>query len=135
MWKRAQAILDGEANGFGEPILWHLALRGHGASMLTIANRQTSNGSRDELGRISNAYSPMGMMYRAWRRGVPNAAQNIAMSLFNVGDLSGYRHWIRRAARANETSTREEAGRFETRMPHGLARRLRRLRPFRADGS
>jgi hypothetical protein len=135
LWTRADAILDGKANGLGEPILWHLALRGHGISMLTIANRETRTGYRHELGRISDAHSPMGMMYRAYRRGVPNAAQNIAMTLFNVGDLWGYRHWIRRAARANETNAEWEAGLFETRMPHRLARRLRRLRPYRRDGS
>jgi hypothetical protein len=29
LYDRAITILDGGGNGFGEPILWHLALRRH----------------------------------------------------------------------------------------------------------
>lgn len=135
LYERAEAILDGRANGLGEPILWHLALRGHGYAMLTIANRMTSRGSREELGRIQDAFSPAGLTYRAYRRGVPNAAQNMAMSLFNVGDLAGYRRWIRLAARAGDVDAERDAKLFETRQPHNLARRIGRLRPYRRDRS
>jgi hypothetical protein len=132
---RAQAILEGRGIGSGEPILWHLALRRHGLSMLEIAGRATWNGSRSELGRPADPISPAGLMYRAYRLGVPNAAQNMAMAYFNVGDLAGYRKWILLAARAGDVGTAEEARRFETRQPYRLARKLRRLRPFRRDGS
>lgn len=73
-------------------------------------------------------------MYRAYRRSVPHAAQNMAMTLFNVGDLAGYRRWMQRAARMGDTDAKHEVAQFEVRQPHRLARRLRRLRPYRADG-
>ena len=68
---------------FGEPIAWRLAIRCYGPALLSLANRKTQTGSRRELGRIANAFSPAGMTYRAYRRGEANATQNMAMSLFN----------------------------------------------------
>jgi hypothetical protein len=135
MYERAERILEGHGNGFGEPILWHLALRKYGRAMLDIANRATRSGKRADLGRIADAFSPAGMIYRAFRLGEPNAAQNMAMSLFNIGDMQGYRHWLRRAARAGDCNATVEVSWFETRQPHELARRWRRLRPLRRDGS
>jgi hypothetical protein len=135
LYERADAILDGRAIGFGEPILWHLALRKFGPAMLVLADRLTRTGSRHELGRVSDPFSPAGMTYRAWRQGQPNAAQNMAMSLFNIGDMAGYRRWMHKAARAGDPNALEELARFETRQPHNLARRLHRLRPHRRDGS
>ena len=135
LFERAEAILDGNAVGFGEPVLWHLALRRFGPAMLVLANRYTQCGSRRELGRLSDSFSPVGMTYRAWRQGEPNAAQNMAMSLFNVGDLAGYRRWMHKAARAGDVNALEDLRKFETRQPHNLARRLRRLRPHRRDWS
>lgn len=102
--------------------------------MLCLANRKTQMGYRSELGRLSDAFSPAGLIYRAYKQGELYAAQNMAMSLFNVGDLAGYRHWMRRAARAGEAEAEAELKLFETRQPHNLARRLRRLRPHRRDG-
>ncbi len=135
LYDKAEAILEGKAIGLGEPILWHLALRHYGPATLAIANRKTWNGRRSELGRTSDAHSPIGMMYRAYRSGEPNAAQNMALTLFNVGDMVGYRAWMRRAARVGDTNAVAETRRFETRLPHRLARKLRRLRPSRVDGS
>lgn len=132
---RAEAILYGRQTGLGAPILWHLALHHHGRSMLEIANHATRNGERSELGTAAQWYSPFNLMCRAYRQGEPNAAQNLAMTHFNFGDLQGYRHWIRKAARAGETNAQDNARRFELRQPSGLARRLRRLRPVRRDGS
>jgi len=130
---RAEAILAGRRNGFGMPILQHLALRQYGPALLSLAGRETYAGHRSELGRVCDAFSPAGMMYRAYRLGQLNAAQNMAMSLFNVGDLQGYRSWMHRAARAGDTDAAAELKLFETRQPHNLARRLRRLRPCRRE--
>lgn len=132
---RAEAILEGKRNGFGLPILRHLALRRYGPALLSLAGRLTDTGTRSDLGRISQAYSPVGMMYRAYRLGESNAPQNMAMSLFNVGDLRGYRHWMHRAARAGDANAANELMLFETRKPHNLAGKLHRLRPYRRDGS
>jgi hypothetical protein len=135
LFERAEAVLDGNAVGFGEPVLWHLALRKFGPALLVLADRYTQSGSRTELGKTSDPFSPAGMTYRAWRQGEPNAAQNMAMSLFNVGDMAGYRRWMHKAVQAGDTNALEDLRRFETRQPHNLARRLRRLRPHRRDGS
>lgn len=134
-FERAEAILEGRLNGYGMPILRHLALRRYGPAMLSLAGRKTDTGRRSELGRVSDPFSPAGLMYRAYRLGEINAAQNMAMSLFNIGDIWGYRHWMHRAARAGDTNAATELKLFETRQPHNLARRLRRLRPYRRDGN
>lgn len=134
LFRRAWLILDGKAPGFGLPILRHLALRGYGAAMLELANRDTSGGQRAELGRLSDSASPFGQFYRAYRGGADYAAQNLAMTFFNVGELARYRHWLHRAARAGDLDARAELRRFETRKPHRLAWQLRRGRPCRRDG-
>lgn len=135
LFERAEAILEGRGIGLGEPILQHLAIRQHGRAMLEVASRATLGGLRSELGTPAKWFSPFNLMYRAYRLGEPNAAQNLAMTHFNVGDMRGYRHWIRLAARAGDTNTAVDAKRFELRETHRLAARLRRLRPSRRDGS
>lgn len=135
LFDRAEAILEGHRNGLGMPILRHLAIRHYGPALLSLADRATRTGSRSEVGRICHAYSAAGMMYRAHRMGEINAAQNLAMTLFNIGDMQGYRRWMHRAARAGDANAAHELKRFEVRMPHALARKLRRLRPYRRDGS
>jgi hypothetical protein len=135
LFLRALQILDGKASGFGLPKMRHLALRGYGAAMLDLANRETQNGLRNELGRISDRSSPLALTYRAYRMGEQNAAQNMAMSYYNVGDLAGYRNWLHRAAQAGDFDAKVELGLFEIRKPHRLARRLRRWRPHRRDGN
>ena len=135
MFARAEAILDGHRNGFGMPILRSLALRKYGPAMLSLANRETGAGLRNELGRLQNPGSPVGLMYRAYRQRELPSAQNLAMTYFNVGDLWRYRHWMRRAAHLGDTETAREARLFEIRQSHRLARRLGRLRPTRRDGS
>lgn len=132
---RAQAIIEGRATGLGEPILWQLALDRDGTAMLLIANRATRSGSRSELGSPAKWFSPANLMYRAFQAGGANAAQNLALSYFNIGDLQRYRYWMRRSARAGDANSKIEVSRFEIRQPHSLARRLRRVRPYRRDGS
>lgn len=135
LFARAEAILDGRGNGFGMPILRTLARSRYGPAMLSLAARETVAGHRKDLGRIADANSPAGLMYRAFRQGECNAAQNFALTLFYLGDLAGYRRWLRRAARCGDENAAEELGRFETRQPWPLARRIKRKRPFRRDGS
>lgn len=134
LFLRALQILEGKANGFGLPIMRHLALRGYGPAMLDLANRNAQTGSMKELGRIWNRATPLGLTYRAYRLGEDNAAQNMAMSYYNIGDLAGYRRWLYCAARGGNSDAKYELRLFEIRMPHRLARRLGRLRPYRRDG-
>jgi hypothetical protein len=135
LYRRAVHILEGKATGLGLPIMRHLALRRHGPAMLYIANRETQTGSVKELGRIWRTASPLGLTYCAFRMGEPNAAQNMAMSYFNVGNLAEYRRWPHQAVRAGDLDARFQLRSFAIRQPHRLARRLRRLRPYRRDGS
>jgi hypothetical protein len=135
LFSRAELILDGKANGFGMLILQVLAHRRYGPAMLSLAARETEAGNRADLGRFSDANSPAGLMYRAFRQGEANAAQNLAFTLFYAGDLAGYRRWMRRAARSGDEDASRELTRFEVRQPYPLARRINRVRPFRKDGS
>lgn len=134
-FSRAEAILDGRAVGFGIPILRSLAHRQYGPAMLSLAARQTEHGSRGDLGLPTQTNSPFNLMYRAFRQGELNAAQNLALSLFYVGDLAGYRYWLRRAAQGGDDDAARELSRFEVRQPWPLASKLGRKRPFRRNGS
>jgi hypothetical protein len=134
MYARAEAILEGRRNGRGLPILQHLALRQYGPAMLGLARRATEEGRRSELGRICDPYSPAGLMYRAYKMGEINAAQNMAMTLFYARDMKGYRLWMHRAARGGDADAAHELDLFETRQPYPLARQIRRLRPIRRNG-
>lgn len=135
LFHRAESILDGRANGLGVPILRALVRRQYGPAMLTLAARETEQGHRAELGRPSDPRSPFGLMYRAFRQGELNAAQNIALSLFYVNDLARYRYWLRRAAQCGDDDAAQELRRFEVRQPWPLARKIKRKRPFRRSGS
>ena len=131
MFWRAEAILEGKGVGFGEPKLWYLAMRGYGPALLSLAARYTSKGKRAEMGRLSDRFSPLGMMLQAFHQGERFAGQHLAMTYFNIGDMARYRHWLSRAAKAGDTQAAREARMFELRKPNTLARRLRRLRPDR----
>lgn len=122
LFNRAMLILDRRANGFGEPILWHLALRRYGWGMTEFARRLGSPG------KIADGWSADGLNYRAWRAGNDTAAWNMAMTCFNRRDLVGYRRWLRRAAKTGNHDATESLPHFETRLPHGVARDIRRGR-------
>jgi hypothetical protein len=53
------------------------------------------------------------------------------MNAFNRGDMLGYRCWLARGARAGDRDALRELRRFETRLPHKNAARVRRRRPYR----
>ena len=124
-YARAISILDGKANGFGVPILFHLALRGMSDAMIALSNELSGGGA------IADPFSQRGLCRRAWRRGDTTGAQNLAVDCFNRHDLQGYRHWLHRAARMGNPYAAREVRRFETRLPHLNARKIGRKRPDR----
>jgi TPR repeat protein len=134
LFDRAVDILEGRANGFGLPILHHLALRGHSSAMLWLAGAWTQDAERSKFGRFSDPCSAIGLMRRALRLGDSNGAQNLAMTYyFNTGNLAMYRHWLAKAATRGDEDAARELSRFELRLPHLAARRVGRLRPLRRD--
>jgi hypothetical protein len=116
------------------PILRHLVLRGHAHAMLELAGLFSQGSDPADLGAMSRAGTPAWLYRRVWSRGGPYAylaAQNLAMSRFNIGDLHGYRLRLRRAQRLGDNDAGLELDRFETRLPHRVARAIRRGRPWR----
>jgi hypothetical protein len=121
------AWLDGRSPGDGMGLLWHLALRRYPSAMTELSRRIGEDGLS-----AADPFSAAGLNYRAFRRGESLGAYNMAMSCFNRGDLGGYRHWLHRAAGAGDGDARQQLRRFETRLPHGAARDIRRGRPRKA---
>lgn len=134
MFTRATDILDGLANGFGIPILQHLALRGYGPALLWLAGELSCHPSPADRDRPCDSGSPIALRYRAHRLGELNAAQNLAMTYFARNDLARYRHWLRIAALGGDEDAMRELKRFALRQPYRFARRLRRLRPVDRSG-
>jgi hypothetical protein len=124
-WKRFWAIRDSHANGYAEPILWHMALRGDPGAMVSLS--QTFEGQ----GPLAAPWSQAGLCRRAWRQGYAFGAQHLAMAAFNRRDLGGYRYWLRRAANAGDPDALAQLKRFELRLPHANARSIGRKRPWR----
>lgn len=125
LWSRYWGIRDNHKNGFAFPIIRHLALRRDPLAMVELG------ATLDKRGRIADPYSQEGLAYRAFRRGHLIGAQHLAMNAFNSSDLAGYRHWLGRAARAGDGDAAKELRRFEVRLPHEDAGRIRRKRPLR----
>ncbi len=123
----ADAWYNGRSPGDGMGLLWHLALWRYSSAMTELSRRIGDDGLS-----AADPFSSAGLNYRAFRRGDPMGAYNAAMSCFNRGDLRGYRHWLRRAAQAGDVDAGEQLRRFETRLPHGAAREIRRGRPRRS---
>ena len=65
--------------------------------------------------------------------GDANGAQHLAMDAFNRRDLTGYRTWLRRAAKLGDADCRAELRRFEIRLPHKTAFAIHRGRPLRRN--
>jgi hypothetical protein len=55
------------------------------------------------------------------------------MNAFNANDMHDYRFWLRRAANAGDADAARELKRFETRLPHINAGRVRRRRLYRKN--
>jgi hypothetical protein len=134
LFERATRILDGLENGFGIPILWHLALRGYAPAMVWLASTMSPNCTRAELGRLSDPYSAASLLRRAFAKGEWNGAQNLAMTYFYINDMEAYRRWLHRGARAGDADAVGEIKAFDVRKPYPLASRTRRLRPFNRAG-
>ena len=125
LYLRALLIIDRRANGYFTPILQHLALRNHCGAMVQLADFADFHGKSCNFGSANN------LLYKAVRRGSWLAAQNLAMNAFNSYDLHRYRYWLRLAAKLGDTDSAIELRKFETRLPHLNALRIRRKRPYR----
>lgn len=135
---RAEAIMDRRANGHYMPILRHLARRGNAPAMLWLAGLLSQGNDPANLGAASRTGTPAWLYRCVWRRNGEDAylaAQNLAMSLFNTGNLRGYRLWLRRAQLLGDEDAGLELDRFETRLPYRAARAIGRGRPSRRNGS
>ena len=131
---RAEMIMRRQGNGHYLPILDHLARRGHAPAMLELAGLFTRDNDAADLGAMSRVRTPAWLYRRVWWRGGADArfaAQNLAMSRFNIGDLQGYRLWLRRAQMLGDDDAGHELDRFETRLPHGAAHAIGRGRSWR----
>ena len=115
--------------GLWMPVMWHLALRGHTGAMIELADWFSTDSSTKSFGTPADPFSAAGLYYRAYRKGDARAANNAAMSCFNRNDMTGYRQWLRRAARAGDAKAGKQLGHFETRLWHSDARKVGRLRP------
>ena len=125
LWDRYWRITERRGSGHVMPILWHLTLRGDELAMTELGS------TFPREGRIAEPFSQPGLAYRAFRRGQRNGAQHLAMNAFNRGDLARYRYWLARGARAGDRDAQRELARFEIRLPHENAFRVRRGRPYR----
>jgi TPR repeat protein len=126
LYVRAMDIRYGNARGLWLPKIRALALRGHADAMTELADWLADS---DDAGAAAKSFGAAYLYRRAYRKGEPRAAHNLAMTYFNRDDLAGYRTWIRNAGRAGDNAARAEAARFETRLPHKNAVRVGRLRP------
>ena len=134
LFARAGAIMRRQAKGHYLPILDHLARRGHAPAMLELAGLFSQDNDPADLGAMSRVGTAAWLYRRLWARGGEEArlaAQNLAMSRFNLGDLHGYRLWLRRAKSLGDADAGQELAHFETRLPHGVAHAIGRGRPWR----
>ena len=134
LFTRAGAIMRRQANGHYLPILDHLVRRGHVPAMLELAGLFSQDNDPADLGAMSRVGTAAWLYRRVWVRGGEEAqlaAQNLAMSRFNIGDLQGYRLWLQRAKALGDDDAGHELGHFETRLPHGAVHAIGRGRPWR----
>ncbi|HEY6965283.1 MAG TPA: hypothetical protein VI407_08695 [Erythrobacter sp.] len=135
LYLKALSIRHERGVGLWLPIMQHLALRGHAEAMVELADWFSGADRVSEIGRACDATTPAGLYRRAYRKGYAIAARNMAISCFNGGDMAGYRRWLRKAARAGDAESGQELRYFETRLWHGAARKVRRIRPVqKRDG-
>ncbi|MEG3176101.1 hypothetical protein U1872_07665 [Sphingomonas sp. RB3P16] len=129
LYLKGLAIRDRQRVGLWQPIMWHLALRGHVGAMIELADWFSDDDSISSVGKSADPFCAAGLYRRAYKKGDARAARNAAMGCFNRNDMIGYRQWLRRAATAGDDESRAELLYFETRLWHAAARKIRRLRP------
>lgn len=129
LYLRAIEIREGRALGLWLPIMWHLALRRYPAAMVELADWYNHDNRLAWFGAAASSFSPAGLYHRATRYGDSRAAHNAAMSCFNRNDMSGYRRWLRQAAKLGDEMAQRQLANFELRLPHESARKIRRIRP------
>jgi hypothetical protein len=127
LYGRALDIVDRKARGLWLPIMTHLALRKYPAAMVALANFYDETGVPTSN---TNPFSSDNLLRRAWQMGEITAAQSRAMGCFNSNDMVGFRRWARRAAMLGNNECRRYVKNFETRLPHGDARKIGRHRPY-----
>jgi hypothetical protein len=111
LWARYWRIRE-RGGGRAVPILWHLALHGDRMAMTELSSTFA------RAGRLADRHSAAGLVYRAYRSGHATGAQHLAMDAFNRRDMSGYRRWLARAAKAGDQDATRQLRQFELRLPH-----------------
>jgi hypothetical protein len=132
LYTKALAIRYKRHVGLWLPITWKLALRGHTGAMLDLAGWLSDDNSAEAFGKPADSFCAAGLYRRAYRKGdalAAYAAYNAAMSFFNRNNMTGYRHWLARAAQAGDAAAGAQLRYFETRLWHTAARKIGRLRP------
>jgi hypothetical protein len=128
LYERADAILDGRANGLGLPILEALNIRRHLGARNYLATILSDPFKATAVGRSRGKRLTLTNM----RTGGAGAMYNLAIQYRNEGDLRLYRYWLARAAgRDHDPYHTRELRFFETRFPHEVMRRFGRIRPYR----
>lgn len=123
LYAEALDIQEGRRPGLWLPRMRYLAFRDYGYAMVELARWHAyAGGENDPIA--------MNLYRRAYCLGHSQAAQHLAMGCFNAGDMKGYRRWLRLAAKAGDGDALREHRCFETRLPHGDARKVGRLRPW-----
>ena len=130
LYLKALAVRYERQVGLWRPIMWHLALRGHTGAMIELADWFADGDGTSSVGKPADSFGAAGLYRRAYLKGDARAARNAAMCCFNRNDMTGYREWLRRAAKAGDADSSKELRKFETRLWHGAARKIGRLRPF-----
>ncbi|WP_157219941.1 hypothetical protein [Flavisphingomonas formosensis] len=131
LYLKAMQIREEHKPGRWAPILWHLAMRRHTEAMIDLACWFCDTDKwPGRLGAQADSFSPAGLYYRAFSLGNARAAQHLAMHCFNSRDMHGYRRWLRLGAKLGDGYAANQVRQFETRLPHSLAGRLGRLRPY-----
>ncbi|WP_129586146.1 hypothetical protein [Sphingomonas montana] len=129
LFDRADAILKGKANGHALPILEALSIRGHLSARNALATILTDP---RRISRKVEVERALKLMRTDAFGGDAAALYNLAIHYRNTGDMRRYRHWLARAVRrSGDPHDVRELHIFETRFPHAIMRRFRRLRPYR----
>ncbi len=129
LYLKALQIRYESGRGLWLPIMQHLALRGHPAAIREIADWRAGTNDEAPFGKPSDANCAAGLYRRAYKSGDAIAANSAALSCFNRNDMLGYRRWLHYAANAGDRDSAKQLRHFETRLPHGRAKMIGRLRP------